>query len=37
MGDMFSIFRKGVKEALENFGEVSITSVSEKILEEIIT
>lgn len=34
---MVSGFRKGIKEALENFVEVSIISISEKILEQIIT
>lgn len=33
---MVSVFRKGIKEALESFGEVSIISISEKILEQII-
>lgn len=36
MTDVVSTFRKGIKEALENFGEVSIISVLEKILEQII-
>lgn len=36
MTDMVSAFRKGIKEAIENFGKVSIISVSEKILGQII-
>lgn len=34
--DMVSVFKKGIKEALKNFGEVRIISISEKILEQII-
>lgn len=35
MTNMVSVFRTGMKEALENL-EVSIISISEKILEQII-